>query len=306
VATELYEYSCIIKNSKLRKCCRLKVYKAAEQCHAKIREGGTSDGIYYVGDSKDLTVQLCFENKREAEDFQSFIYGIPYEYRKRKLPEHIVGDISVVDRGIAKVIGVGTEVHLTRIFGNQYVKLDEDDKQSLSEDCDGESEMRESYISTVYLSETVKLQLLDNPNSLAMYRTKPEKCHLKSQSKYPQYATNPNNIIFMSRFLHEHFDGINKINNVPTFLIKYMNHNAASMTMVLDGKDVVVYETVVRIVFKTIDDKHALCPFFRPYTVVNDVNIELNLYFEDPKQFQVFCNDKELITVRMWAEVGED
>jgi hypothetical protein len=269
-----------------------------------MRQGEKGDGIYYVDDSKDLTVQLFFKDERQAEDFQSVIMGIPFEYRKRKLPEHILGDISVVDNGIVRVYGREADVHLVRIFEFQYAKLDNDDEPS--DDCDGESEMRESYISTVYLTETVKLQLVDNPNSSAMYRTTPEKCHLKSQSKYPQHAYNPNNIVFMSRFLHEHFDGINKINKAPTFLMKYISHNSESISMVLDGKDVIVYETLVRFVFKTVDDKNTLCPFFRPYKVVNDVNIELNLFFEDPAQFKIFCDHKEYKTLRFWAEVGED
>lgn len=264
-------------------------------------EALTHESIFYQGDSKDLRIELFFEDKREGEDFQTAVMEIPYHYRKRKLPSHLLCDITVVDGGLTRE---RSEVNLRRLFSHEYMKLHDD--STPSEDCDGMSETNDSYVSSVYLTETVKLQLLDKLESTIMYKSKPEKCHLKSKSKFPNDALNPNNILYMSRFLHEHFDGINKVNNCPTFIIKYMSYHEQALQMVLDGRDVVVYETTVRVIFKTVDDKATLCVFFRPYSVVNDVNIELTLYFENPNQFKRFCDYKELMTMRLWEQIGED
>ena len=302
-SVRLHIYSGNISRSKIKKCCRFKVYQIAEKCHAKVR-ANSDDGIYYVGDSKDLTVQVVFEEQQQYEDFQSEMKRLPLQYRKRKsLDESVVTDIVVNE--MSHQVEMVDYRGINRIFEDQYQKIENEAIVS-SEDCDGLSEMNESYVSTVYLTDAVILKLFDKVDSSAMYKTKPEKCHLKSQSKYADDAKNPNNIVYMSRFLHEHFDGISKINYVPTFLVQYMRHSEQFIRMAVDGRDVDVGETTVRIVFKTEEDKNVLCPYFRDYSVVSSTEIEFMLYFENPTEFSVFSKFKENLTRELWRKFGDD
>lgn len=302
---QLYWYRCTVSNAKVKKCCRLKIYQMAENCHAKIRQYASveRDGIFYSENQMDLSVSLIFASELQYENFQSEIRRLPSQYRKRKPDASVTNDISVSESPLVKIELVSSS--MSRVFEGDYQPLT-DENVTPSEDCDGLSDMGGSYVSTVYFDEAVELKLLDNPNSTAMYMKKPEKCHLMSQSTHKQYRLNQNNILYMSRFLHEYFDGISTIDNVPLFLLKYINHNDQSIKKFINGSDIYVYETTVRAIFKTEEDKNTLCPYFRNYTVISKIEIEFMLYFENASEFLSFCSEKEKQTREKWRQSGED
>jgi hypothetical protein len=295
--TSVWIYIGTVTNSKMRKCCRFKVYKLAEKHRAKIRVGG-SDGISY--DSVNLNITLVFGDLVGCEEFQTDMWQIPSQYRKRK-PGDSPGDISVTDRIIPSSIHA---VELRRISSADYANIVGD--ASPSAECDTVSDVPSSFVSAVELTEEVKLRLLDNPNSLQLALHRPEKCYLKSQTHFPEDKTNPNNILFMSRLLHEGFDGINQVEGVPDFALRYHGHNNSAIRMhVGGGRQAEVYEVTVRVEFQSEHTRTLLTPLFKDSTRVEGFEeIELTVYVKDPGQFKGFLDHKYAITQQRWASLA--
>jgi hypothetical protein len=299
VLVPLFVYECSVVNSRKRKCFRAKVYKSAEKYHAKVRPG-TTDGIGYNND--DLKVKLVFKDERDCEEFQSAVREIPLDYRKRSrnLPE---GDLTITD-SVAKVyISESASLGLQRIFYNDYQSQTGDPNGSAM--CDTASDFTDgSYVSAVFLNDAVRLRLIDSETSTFMFRKKPEKCHLKSQSKFPVLKNDPNNILYLSRTLHEYFDGINQDNGVPAFILTYVKHEPEIITRICDGNILHVYETMVSVTFRTELDKTVLSPYFRDHTIKSQIRIEFCLYFENPEDFKEYAAYKAAETRAKWASLA--
>ena len=289
-------YSATIANSKIRKCCRSKVYKLAEKHLAKIRVG-SSDGISYDGVSLDLKISVVFKDKRDSEKFQTEMGEIPLQYRRCKPDGNsAVADISVKDQ-------IFSAVHveeLARIRSSEYARIESDENPSA--DCDALSDVPLSYVSAVELTEDVKLRLLDNPNSAMLRTQKPVKCHLKSQTRYPEDKSNTNNILFMSSFLHLGFEGINQYAGVPDFALRFESCNAsASRCLVGEEKH---YEAKIRVVFPREGIRVVYTPFFKDSTRIEGLEeIELNVYVDSPKEFRNFLDHKYQNTLLKWASL---
>lgn len=205
-----------------------------------------------------------FEEKRDLEAFQLQIREVPQAYRKRKAAvEHL--DITFSEEQIQEI---KVTAQLTRIYKDMYGKIEGDPDPS--DECDGLSVISESYVSAAEPNPLVLCQLIDHPKSNLMFGNKVEKCHLKSQSAFPDSRNNPNNILYMSRHLHEHFDGINKIEGVPSFYVQYIDHEVTPTEINNNGATVVVYETQVLVKFLTEEYYGSLGPYFKDYTVVGE------------------------------------
>ena len=251
-------------------------------------------------DSINLSVTLVFEDQVACEDFQTDMRQIPSQYMRHK-PDDSNGDISVADSITSDLVDAGD---LRRIWSENYANIVDD--TSPSAECDTVSDVPSSYVSSVELTEEVKLRLLDNPNSALLALHKPEKCHLKSQTHYPDDKTNPNNILFMSRFLHEGFDGINQVEGVPDFALRYHGHNSSAIRMpVGGGRQADMYEVTVRVEFQSEDIRTLLTSFFKDSTRVEGFEeIELKVYVKDPGQFKGFLHHKYEITQQRWASLA--
>ena len=73
----------------------------------------------------------------------------------------------------------------------------------------------------------LQLRLIEREDSTSLYKQKPEKCHLMSQKKYRDEKYNPNNVVFMSRNLHQQFDAIDSSEGIPMFYLEYVKHDAS-------------------------------------------------------------------------------
>jgi hypothetical protein len=58
---------------------------------------------------------------------------------------------------------------------------------------------------------------------------------LMSHSKLKDDKYNPNNIVCMSRNLHQQFDGINSSESIPMFYLSSVRHNPESIADVVDS-----------------------------------------------------------------------
>lgn len=289
----------------MRKCCRFRVFTLAEKNHAKVRVG--VDGLTYLQEAKNLSVQLVFSELRQAEEFQSDVRRIPYYYRKRKpIDDSTFLDIEVTDELVVPV-ALGAEP-VNRIFESDFDVLGDDAEPS--ELCDGESVAGSSHTEVVELNEESKLQLLDSPTSLLLYKSKPERCHLMSQTTYSQYKNNSDNVLYMSRFLHSHFDTMNKSDGIPTFAVEYVSHHPNVITKIVNENDYPCYETTVKVVFREERDKKTLSPYFKDYVLKSNKEIEIIIFVKNPvgkagprgmsKGFKEFAADKARNTYNAW------
>lgn len=290
------------------------MYQLAEKHHGRIRVNVEGDGISYLQETKNLNIQLVFYDVNQADDFQSDLRRIPSHYRKRKpLDDSAILDIRVEDEQIVAVVGAAP---VKRMFESDYEVLGEDAEPS--ELCDGESVVGSSHTEVVNLTEEVKLQLLDKEDGHLLYKTNPERCHLMSAT-YDRYKNNSDNVLYMSRFLHCHFDSMNKVDGIPTFAIEYVSHHPDVLTKSVNGKDWLCYETTVKVVFRTESDKNHLCVHFKDYVVKSDTEIEIIIHVKNPvgkagqrgltkgfKEFAEFKASRTYDTWRSYAGVDGD
>ena len=121
----------------------------------KFEKWGVTSLVVY--DSVNLNITLVFGDLVGCEEFQTDMWQIPSQSRKRK-PGDSPGDISVTDRIIPSSIHA---VELRRISSADYANIVGD--ASPSAECDTVSDVPSSFVSAVELTEEVKLRLLDNP-----------------------------------------------------------------------------------------------------------------------------------------------
>jgi hypothetical protein len=295
----LFIFECSVVDSKKRKCFRAKVYKLAEKYLAKLRPD-SSDGIIY--DNDNIKIKLAFEDKYHCEFFQSAVREIPSDYRKRNRdPSDIV--LTITDSVTKVNVSESLISSIRRVFYSDYQSMHDDINRSAL--CDTASDFTNySHVSDVFVSDEVRLRLLDSEVSLFMHKKKTEKCHLKSQSKFTNLKNDSNNIVYMSRSLHEYFDGISQLDGVPVFTLEYVNHDHQVVTRVFGGAILHVYETTVAICFISELDKSLLSHCFKDHTDVSTKRIEFCLYFEDPEAFKEYATFKADETRLKWASLA--
>lgn len=283
-----------IKFAKVRAGCRYSVYNLAETCHGKIRNGIAEDGVSYIGQTPHLQFQIVFVEEAQAEDFESQVARIPLNYRKRALmePSEIAPDIEVELSPIEKVI---SNADLRRIKVTNYQKIT--DGTDASPDYDAFST---SLTSVVEVTAETRLRLLDREDGFSLFRQKPQKCHLISQSKYKDDKNNPNNIVFMSRTLHQQFDAIDSSEGIPMFYLQYVSHHPRPIMGVVNRKPCQVYETTIDVVFKDEDAAGVLGPAFIVHTALSTTRIQLKLYFPEPLQFKNYAALNAEVKIAQW------
>ena len=246
-----------------------------------MREGIPDDGISYIGRSPHLSFQLVFEDKLKAEEFESKVSRIPENYRKRKSnPDSEFA--SNLQAELQSIIKISADAKLVRVKEEHYSKLEGD--------ADGSPEYNEfltSITSAVEINAETRLRLIEREDSISLFRQKPEKCHLISQTKFKEDKKNPNNIVFMSRNLHQQFDAIDSSEGIPMFYLEYVNHNPMPMNGIINGRPHPVYETTVNAVFKDEEAMQTLSAFFKLHTVLSDNRtIQFVLCFPSPAELE--------------------
>jgi len=294
----LYQVSGKLKFAKPRSGCRCGIYRRAEKCHGKVRHGSTTDGICYVGNSPHLYFQLVFEEKAQAEDFETEVGLVPSGYRMRPLSQSssgVLADIVVEDLLVQSVV---SNAELRRVKADQYKAIGGDSDASPDYDACSNSEI--SITSAVDVTAETRLRLVEREDSVALFRQKPEKCHLISQTKFKDDKKNPNNIVFMSRNLHQQFDAIDSSEGIPMFYLEYIEHEHASIHGVVSNKPCQVYETTVDVVFKDEECASTLGPFFINYSRVASTKIRIKLFFPAPLEFKDFAKVNAEDKVARW------
>jgi hypothetical protein len=195
----------IIVGSKNVKGVRAEVYTVVSKgggfyFHTK------EQSIYYVG--TDLNVKILFETAKECGQFVNDL-----DSRLRYFP--LIRDVQIQDTYDEVVCAFKPKSVLQR----HYVSSEEDSEAY-------------SVAITRYTHITAKttidfeteLAMIESTHHEDFYGLKCYKCHLMSQSGYPEEKDNPNNALWMSWLTHQRFDGLHTINEhlVPQFAISYV------------------------------------------------------------------------------------
>ena len=296
--TQVFVISGVIKFAKLRGGCRQRVFRLAEEIHAKIRVGTADDGIAYEGITNYLLFKLVFEEKPQAGEFRTAVKKIPLEYRKRKHVEFHAGAIVVPDINVEfqPIQRFNWEGDLDLVEEDQYEKIESDTEPSPEYDLDAYTQT-----SVVSVNAETRLRMLEREDSRNLFRQKPEKCLIVRQADDLNNIKNPNNIIYMSRFLHQQLDVIDSTEGIPQFYFRYVMHSEHQHQGLVNNKPTPVYETTLDIVFKDEEAKNELTVYFKNPTDVNQTTIRLVAYFPDPLEFDYFAQTKAEETLAKWA-----
>jgi len=272
--------------------CRYSVFDLAEKHHGKVRVGVDSDGIgYNEVSATNLDFQIVFKEESQAEDFETAVKKIPLVYRKRPFASEEVPDISVT---LEKLEVIKCTTELVRILSEQY-------KKSTGTDVSPDFDVY-SYVSTVVcveLNDETRLRLVDREDSIELFRQKPEECHIISR-KVKAYSRDPNNIVYMSRSLHQQYDALDSTEGVAQFYLQYVRHDTVGHQGIVNKKTCNVFTTVVRVVFIDAVAKSALSPKFKMFTDVDLTRIEITLDFTDPLLFNVLASERMDTTISSW------
>ena len=283
-----------IINAKSRAGCRYLVYELAQKFHGKVRIGESSDGVHYNETAThNLDFQIVFKDESNAEAFENEVSDIPLKYGKRPNDSDSVSDIQVVLQEI--IVIENNSAKLSRIKKTHYTKIDGTD---VSPDFDAWSYT--TSVIAVDINDETRLRLVDREDSIQFYHQKPESCHIISR-KFKESANDPNNIVYMSRFLHQQYDVIDSTEPVSQFYLKYIRQDASPQRGIVNKKTCDVYATTVHVVFIEEETKKNLSPFFKRFTNVSLDTIEITLSFPDPLKFKEYSDKRMQSTLDSWA-----
>jgi hypothetical protein len=202
-----------------------------------------------------------------------------------------------------------------RIFKSMYARLRNEPRESdpYGEHTESDREINQDIYA---LGDRVLFQLIDRVDSIFMFDKTVEECHLKSQSnkKFAHLADNINNVVYMSRQMHEYYDNISLRSKAPLFTLDYASHNTDAIYKNVknskkqtkkdrDMQAVAVYSTTVRVTFFSSYHAAALKPYFRSYVCGDkDTVIFITLLIDDPRLFAECLTHKADETRKIWAK----
>lgn len=165
--------------------------------------------IYYVG--ADLHVKILFETGKECAQFVNDL-----DSRLRYFP--LLREVHIT-RPFQKVSDVANP---SSVLQRDYVSSEEDSEAY------SVAITRYTYITAkTTIDFETELAMIESTHHEDFYGLKCYKCHLMSQSDYPEEKDNPNNALWMSWPTHQRFDGLHTINEhrVPQFAISYVGRS---------------------------------------------------------------------------------
>jgi hypothetical protein len=314
--SQCFQYSCLLFQGRTRRSFRVNLFRLAELHIACTREGVLADGINKAG--KNIAVSLIFKLEDNLARFQSDVielmsvvagYKRPFIGVNAKPGPHDM----VLQHEQTTHLVIADTLTLNRVFKHQYehdcTKNDVDN----SAECEGYSDvgsLKSTFGECVNITDPeVCFQMIEDPRSDYWNSMAPEAAHIKDKAKctIKKDKTNPNNFIYMSRFLHCYFDGLNaKPPKFPSMKIRYVAHDEAAVPCTVIGTESALglpprHRVVVHIIFWDTEVRKYAMAFLRGGgRDIDALTYELYLYFQDPNKAAEFLNWKEEQTERAW------
>jgi hypothetical protein len=291
------------------------LFGLAESCVGHTRRNTATDGIIKAGNNIDIS--LIFTNRSDLSRFQSQVIELMSVVGGHKRPLIEADETShphelILRNQQTEQISVANTNDLIRVFKYQYAHDSTQTDPDNSAECDGYSDVA-SFSAVgegVNISDPgVCAQMIEDPRSAYWNNMSPEAAHIKDKAKCSERdKKDPNNFIYMSRFLHCYFDGLNaNPSNFPSMKIQYVSHDNLRVPCPAIGTDPnplglpTRQRVVVRIIFWNADVCQYAMSFIRGGGVKIDANAyEIDLYFQDANKAMTFLKWKETQTEKAW------
>jgi len=200
---------------------------------------------------------------------------------------------------------------LERVMRYMYKRAE--GEQSLECDQFSDSSIFSAENVNILEAET-RVQMLENQDHVFFKDKNPEVAHIKDKAVCPpKEAKDPNNHLHLSRFIHEHFDGINMIPmRTPSFAVHYVSHDDVKVDCPIIGEGAHLvsprtkrHRVVVGVEFFDEAKKINLMPFFRDggRWVPEKLTYELELFFEDALLAKRYLDWKVKKTLDIWQDL---
>jgi hypothetical protein len=265
-----------------------------------------SDEYGIICNEKNVTINIIFEVKENAYKFQSAIRI----YTRKRSSEEVQLFPRLENEAISTISSSGLD--LIRIMAEDYKRVADGSDEynspeySVTQHSHSHSESLSQH--TVHYQNPLtnpelSLQMIE-PIESSMFKDQiAEACHLQPK------VNDPNNFLYLSRYFHQHLDGIDCPNpNVPNMLIHYVAHN--SIPEQTPVPNITAYRTTIQIFFRNIDNLHALVHFLKDGGFIQDINgkraYQLDLFFENGVKAREYLKHKELSTIKIWNEKASD
>lgn len=209
-------------------------------------------------------------------------------------------------------VSISTTLH--RVYKYQYEHDSSQNDPNNSAECDGYSDVASLFsVFGEYVNITdpeVRVQMIEDPRSDYWYNISPEAAHIKDKAKCTKSEKKDvNNFIYMSRFLHCYFDGLNaKPCKFPSMKIQYVRHDADPVPCPAIGNDLNPLglpqrqRVIVRIIFWNANVRKYAMAFIRASgEEIDETTYEIDIYFKDAKKAKTFLQWKEAQTEKAWT-----
>jgi len=244
----------------------------------------SSDGIsYFDNTSLDLNISLIFFDRRDYLDFQSVIYSFTKPGGEKYNAGH---SLELLSESMTKIFY--NERNAIRVLLSNYSRTGEEISPPVSyrTDLTSASETRNCRI-----TNEIMLKMIENPTNAGLVLHNVEICHLISRT-VKKYKNNDNNIIYMSNNFHDHFDGHNLEEKIPTFIIQPIEV-CPKVVVVLNDQEFCKDRVVVDIRFRKINKVNALIGFLKEGVVMIDAyTYRTELYFDNGEEAKGFLQHK--------------
>jgi hypothetical protein len=325
----LYIFTCTLLNARHRKCFRWSLFKLAHLNLAMTRSEVASDGIHTNG--YDIYISVVFAERWEMHRFQADLLIQLSRTNSNKRPRIIAAMEPEISLGVLEVAVVGislsTVPHTDKVKNILQWDYQHDIDCALTDNSPPCDICSDAGSASIYEPETVPLtvetaaRMLENPNSEFFVDKNPEKAHIKDKASSSAVEDkDDNNFLYLSRVIHEAFDGINtKPKNFPWFVVHYVSHDELSIdcrslqnlfeTELQPGDSVKRYHRVeVYIEFYSDQKADLYSKYLRNGShkvSPDDVKTwRLDLYFNDPTKAKNYFDWKEKKTRSIWDNIN--
>jgi hypothetical protein len=154
---------------------------------------------------------------------------------------------------------------------------------------------------------SVFLQALENPDVvMGQMQLKFYKCHLISAT-VPQYANNPDNMIFASWSFHQQFDGLKTLDGLPGVAVKFHSFEGMEQVLVNEGKFENRHKIIVIVEFRRADLAQTWAPWMKNGSQrISHVEYKSFLYARSWETMQHCLTQKYEATVAIWRSEDDD
>ena len=254
----------------------------------------------------NVSINIIFKVEDNCYKFQTAIGKL-----SRRYTADVLQVVPVLEHEKITKISLPTDDGLVRIMSRDYCRSLGDDVSppfSVGEHSGSLSDVSSNnteHCKNPKTNPEISLQMIEPINSVQFISQIAESCHLIPK------VSDPNNFLYLSRFMHQHFDGINTpLIGVPTILVHYVTHNDYREQTVIGH--ISAYRTTVQIFAR---EENTLDTFLRYNllmtggtiaTVENKKAYQIDLFFDNGDNASRFLIAKELETLKIWEMKAQD